>query len=115
MSNLTSGVNEENQSASLAIWPLIHGGDAISAIEEEVLPSVEDITPRNPDAKPNFYPPPMAMVEVFQSSITAKCLVKFKAKYGLLDQLEFVPTDYDEVHAYHHGYCAPYAYPFTIG
>lgn len=85
MSNLTSGVNEENQSASLAIWPLIHGGDAISAIEEEVLPSVKENIPRNPDAKPYFHRSPEAMVEVFRSFMMAKCLEDFKAKYVLHD------------------------------
>lgn len=54
MPKSTSGVNEQTQLAPMAIVFPVHRGDDIFAAEEEVLPSVEEIIPHNPDAKPNF-------------------------------------------------------------
>lgn len=46
--------------------------------------------------------------------MTAKCLADFKDKYVLPNQVELVPANNDEVYD-RPGYCALYAYPFTIG
>lgn len=55
------------------------------------------------------------MTEIFQSSMTAKSLAEFKVKCGLPDHMELIPANNDEMHTHHPGYCALYAYPFTIG
>lgn len=78
MLNSTSGINEETQPTPLAVVVPIHRGDAISIVEEAVLPSVEEIIRRNPEAKPDFQRPPEAMSEVFQYSMMAKHLAEFK-------------------------------------
>lgn len=94
---------------------LIGGGDAISAVEVKALPSMDEIIPSNPDAKWDFNRLPEAVVEVFRSSLMAKCLAEFKAKYDILNQVEHVPTNEDEVHTHPPWYCALFTYPFTIG
>nr|XP_009791454.1 PREDICTED: uncharacterized protein LOC104238700 [Nicotiana sylvestris] len=117
MSNLSSDVNEEIQATTLAVVAFVRGGDAISTVEVEAPPSVEEIIPRNPDAKPYLQRQLEAVVvaEVFRSSLTAKCLAEFKDTFGIPDQVKIVPTDKDEVYTDHPRYCALYAYPFTIG
>lgn len=57
---------------------------------------------------------PEVMVEVFRSSMMAKRLEEFKAKYGLHDQVKLIPANNDEVHAHRPRYCTLYAYRFTI-
>lgn len=42
-----------------------------------------------------------------------KCLAKFKAKFGLPNNVELIPVNNDKVHRPR--YCALYAYPFAIG
>lgn len=110
MSNSTFGVNKETQPTPLDVVFPIHGGEAISTAEEEVLPSVEEIIPCNPEAKPDFQWSLEVMIEVFWSSMMAMHLADFKAKYGLPDQVELVPTNNHEVHAHHPWYCALCAY-----
>lgn len=80
----------------------IQGGDAISTAEEEVLPPVQDIIPRKPDAKSDFHWSSEAMVEVFRSSMMAKRLAEFKAMYGLPDQVELIPSNLVAFSAYVH-------------
>lgn len=50
MSNIPSDITKENQRIPLVV---VHREDNISAVEDEALPSVEEIIPRNPDAKPD--------------------------------------------------------------
>lgn len=46
--------------------------------------------------------------------MTVGHLDKLKAKFGLPGHVELVPTGDDEVRVHRPGYCALYAYPFTI-
>lgn len=114
MSNFSFDVTEGVQPTPLAILVLVYGGDVISAIKEESFPLVEEIIPRNPKAKPDFQRPPEVMIDMFRSSMMAKCLAEFKVKYCLPDHVELVPTNNNEVHAHRPGYSALYACMFTI-
>lgn len=65
MSNLSSDANEEIQVVPLVVVFFASGWDIISIAEVEVLLSVEEIMPRNLDAKADFHRSPEALVEVF--------------------------------------------------
>lgn len=54
MSNLTSHSYEEIHDVPLVVVAFVSGGDTISTVEAEVLPSVEEIIPCSPNAKPNL-------------------------------------------------------------
>lgn len=76
---------------------------------------MDEIVPHNPDMKLDLKRQLEAVAEVIQSSLTVKHLEKYKAKYGIFDQVELVPPGDDEVYTHCPGYCALYTYPFTIG
>lgn len=115
MPNLSYNANKEIQVIPLSVVASVSGGYTISTTVAEFLPSVEEIIPRNPDAKLNFHRSPEVVVEDFRSSLMAKCLAKIKAKCGLPDQVELLPTNDNEVYTHHPGYCSIFGYPFTIG
>lgn len=65
MSNLASGINEETQPVPPTVVVPIRWGDATSTVKKEVLPSVEEIIPRNPNDRPNLQRPLEVVTEVF--------------------------------------------------
>lgn len=71
----------------LAIVAPISGGDASVAIEVEALPLLEEIVPYNPDAKPDLQRQLEAVAKSFWSSLTAKHLAEFKAKFCIPNQV----------------------------
>lgn len=75
---------------------------------------MDEIIPRNPDVKSNLQRKAKVVVEAFRSSLTAKCLAKFKVKYGVPNQVELTHAGDDEVYTHRPGYCALFSYPFTI-
>lgn len=71
--------------------------DIVVAVEEETLPSVEEIVPRYPDAKPNFHKTPEVVTERLQSTMMVEHLAAFKTNFGLPYNVELVPAGDDEV------------------
>lgn len=90
------------------------GEGAAVAVEDETLPTVEEVVPQYPDAKPNFYKASKLVSESFQSTMMVECLAKFKARVGLPGHVELVPAGDDEVRVHRPGFCTLYVDLFII-
>lgn len=55
MSDFPLDIHMEDHSISLDVVFPDQGEDSGAAVEEETLPTVEEIVPRYPDAKPEFH------------------------------------------------------------
>lgn len=103
MSNFPSDVNVEDYSVPLAVVFPDQGEDVVVVAEEENRPSVEEIVPRYPGAKPDFHKSSEVVTERFRSTMTVERIAEFKAKFGLPDYVEVVPAGDDEVRVHHPG------------
>lgn len=91
-----------------------HGEGVSAIVDDEAFPSVEEISPHNPDVRSDLTKSLDVAPGIFVSTITSKELAKLKAKFGLPNHVKPILTSGDVVHVHHPRYCALYTYPFLI-